>query len=444
VIRARLRRDDGFALILTVIVLLVGLLLSTALIMQAVATHDAVTRDGASKRAIQAARAGADSAAWLMTAMARTTDSGNANTVCAQNAGGTVSYSAATAGWCAPVTRQLSADESVTYRVSAPFTSGPGQTSRDIVSYGTVPAANGASVTRRVRQRITGGSPDLFTDYAVASLDDLTLSNNAQVGTQQISGNARSNGNIILANNADIYGDATPGPGKAVTSSGASTVHGSTTPADTPLVLDPVIPPPLPADNGQIDAYWAANCGGGKCSSTWSNRVLDMKSNDNITITVNTYVLCQLTMENNATLTFQPAIPTQPVRIYIDSPANCGGQTSSITMASNNTTLSAGNSPYPLQFYVVGADTPTSISLSNHVTASWIVYAPRSNVSLVNNITVVGGIAANKISFSNSAEIDTPPNGSGGLQIGGPPTYTRGSFVECTSQQSGSSPSGGC
>jgi hypothetical protein len=379
-----------------------------------------------------------------MTAMAKTTDSGNANTVCAQNAGGTVSYSAATAGWCAPVTRLLSADESVTYRVSAPFTSGPGETSRDIVSYGTVPAANGASVTRRVRQRITGGSPDIFNDYAVASLDDLTLTNNAQVGTQQISGNARSNGNITLNNNADIWGDATPGPGMTVTSNNASTVHGSTSPADTPLVLDPVIPPALPADNGQIDAYFAANCSGGKkCFSTWSNRVLAMNSNESITITGNTFVLCQLQMNNNSTLTFQPAIPTQPVRVYIDSPANCGGQTSSITMASNNTTLSA-NSIYPLQFYVVGADTPTSISLSNHVSASWIVYAPRSTVSLVNNITVSGGIAAKSISFSNSAEIDTPPNGSGGLQIGGPPTYTRGSFVECTSRQSGSTPTGGC
>ncbi len=446
-IRARLSRDDGFAVVMTVVVLLVGLLLSTALVMQAVATQDVVRRDGASKRAIQAARAGSNSAAWLMSALAKTTDSGDPGKVCATNAGGSVSYSGVAAdGWCPPVTQQLGAGESVTYRVSAPFQSAPSQTSRDVVAVGTAPAAYGAGVTRRVRQRITSsGPPDVFSQYAVVSLDDLYLSNSAQIATQQVGGNARSNGNIVMSNSAEIWGDGTPGPGKTVTTSNSATVHGSTTPAPTPISLPTPVPPALPADNGNIDAYFAANCAWGKpgCSfSTWSNRVLNVTMSDSITLTGNTFVLCQLQMSNSGKLVFKPAIATQPVRIYIDKPSSCGGITDSLLL-SNNTDLST-TSTYPLQIYIVGATSPTRVMLSNASSAAWTVYAPQSTVSLSNSVKVVGGIAAKSIQFSNSAEVDTPPAGSGGLQIGGPSTYARGDFVECTSTAPSSDPAGGC
>ena len=62
-------------------------------------------------------------------------------------------------------------------------------------------------------------------------------------------GDIQSNGNIALSGGATVYGDATPGPGMAVTGK-VGNVKGSTAPAITPLVVDPYVYAPTVPSSG--------------------------------------------------------------------------------------------------------------------------------------------------------------------------------------------------
>src|SRR5262245_4312455 len=65
----------------------------------------------------------------------------------------------------------------------------------------------------------------------------------------QSDGDIQSNGNISLSGAAAVYGDATPGPGKAVTGKVAN-VHGSTAPASKPIVANPYVYAPTVPSSG--------------------------------------------------------------------------------------------------------------------------------------------------------------------------------------------------
>lgn len=84
---------------------------------------------------------------------------------------------------------------------------------------------------------------------AVAPYDPINLTNGIlHDGTN---GDAASNADVLLNNDASIFGDAVPGPGHVVRFANSTYVHGSTTAAEQPFLFEPIAAPSVPS-SGQM------------------------------------------------------------------------------------------------------------------------------------------------------------------------------------------------
>ena len=185
--------------------------------------------------------------------------------------------------------------------------------------------------------------------------------------------------------------------------------------------------------------------------STWnpSTRVLKLLNSSILTLSGNTYSFCYLEINNLAQLVIAPRLPTQPpVRIYIDSPENCPG----VANAGKDPAPESGDSAEPERFLEAlfrssslgSTQTPTSIEFFNNISlVNGVVYAPRSTVDLRNSTSIIGAVAAQTVSFSNSAKVTWDPTADLSLD-NLLPLFKRGSWTECTSKQPGSTPDSGC
>jgi hypothetical protein len=442
--RHALHGEDGFALVTVMLVLLVGMIFSTAVLAQAIKSEQGTRRDADSRGALQAAQAGLQRALWQATALSEVTaDPASAclSDGAANLEAGPPTQTAGGVGWCPPVTEEIGAGQTVTYMASADIDPAASKITRDLVATGS---ADGA--VRRVRERVSGFDiANLFGDYAVVSLQDLTLANSAEIGDPQLAGNARSNGDISLTGGARICGDATPGPGHATTTKNGSSICAgySTTPAPEPIELPD---PQLPAGNDNANI-----CANGSCPTNgWVNwnapaRTLTLNNNPSVTVRGNVFVLCRVALDNSSRLTFDPIDPNKPVRIYLDSPANCGGQTVPLQF-SNNPTLSTTSAAFPaVQFYVLGGPTATTVSIDNrNETLPAQIYAPRSTVRIANNAFLTGGVAAGQVTMTGNVDVRASSNPAR-LQLGTGVEFTRGPFTECTPQPAtGATLSEGC
>jgi hypothetical protein len=444
VTRPPLQADDGFALVTVMLVLFVGMVFSTAILAQAIKSEQGTRRDADSRGALQAAQAGLQRALWQMTALSEVT--ANPSSACVSGDGtdlqaGPTTRTAGGVGWCPPITEQLGAGQTVTYAASADVDPAASRITRDLVATGSA-----SGEVRRVRERVSGFDiANLFGDYAVVSLQTLTLANSAEIGDPQLAGNARSNGDITLTGGARICGSATPGPGHAVsTTNGSSICAGySTAPAPEPIVLpDPQLP--TANDNANI-------CANGSCPTNgWVNwnpgaRTLGLNNNPSITVRGNVFVLCRFTIDNSSRLTFDPIDPSRPVRVYFDSPEHCGGQTSPLEFR-NNPTISTTSAAFPqVQFYVLGGSTATTVTIDNrNITLPAEIYAPRSTVAIANNAFITGGVAADRVTMTGNVDVRAASNPSR-LELGTGVQFTRGPFTECTPQaQADATLSEGC
>lgn len=433
---ARLRGEEGFTVVAAMIVVLIGLLFTTAAIGQALSTESSVRRDGSSKRALQAAKAGVEAGSYWMTALSDRLGAAKNSYVCpvVDPATGAITLQTRSApsvggpSWCPRIQQRIGSGETTNYWVSADLQPTKRMTDeRDVVATGV--SADGA---RRVKTRWSMFDiRQLFWDYTVFSDRDLNLSNQADVGSPTITGNAGSNGNIYLNNPGNVvYGDATPGPGKSVVISGG-TVSGAKTPATEPLNL-PAVDPTVAAVNDNA-LICTPTCPAGV---TFANQDLVI-SGDNVTITGNTFLVCSLSMtgQGNPTITFQPLDANRPVRIFIKDQTQCGGtRPANVLTVGQKPLITVASSLYPsLQLFVAGDPSrPTSIDIgNNNPTLPITLYAPTSNVSIANNGTISGGIAARSVTMTNSTQI-VFPSGGGSLDLEIPPEIEPGDFVECT------------
>lgn len=425
----RLRSEDGFTVVMAMFVLLIGLLFATAAIGQAISTESSVRRDGASKRALQAARAGVETGRYRMTALAEGSIAADGSPRCPQvdtagnvtfvapsiNAGGTL--------WCPPVTEQVGAGETSTTWVSTDMQPELNMSdARDIVSRGV--ASDGR---RRVRTSwMVFDIRRLFLDYTVFSKETLTLANQGDIGSPNVQGNARSNGDIRLDSpQTRIYGNATTGPGRAVYEVGQ--VVGVASAATEPLEL-----PPIDASEALAVNDNAALCGG-TCPAD-----LRFNLSETRTIVGNTYYVCSLSFsgQSNPTITFAPSDPARPIRIFIAPPESCGGIGGTLFDVDTKPTIVIASTAYPsLQVFLAGSSsiaTDARINNNNSSPALPItLYAPFSSVSVENNSTVDGGIAAQQVTMSNSSQI-VQYSQPATLDLEIPPEITGGEFVECT------------
>jgi len=450
----KIARDErGLAVPIALAILFMVAALATISVKEAVVSQSQSYRDRNVKRALQAAAAGLETAVYDANLM----QPGSLECVIhSVTTGQLVTVSAQADNWCAPQSEDLGDNVSYTMRVSSALplsVNGQALLARKVVSTG---ASNG--IKRRVSQRITAatGAPVFAGGYAGVSLSAVDIGNSVIV----TGGGLGSNGNITLKNFAQVCGLTTPGPGKSLNiQNNAHVCSGySTAAATTNFNMQPVDQGNAATvnDNDRIgnppSSTSADPCS--SCSSiTWSpsSRVLRLANNATLTLGGNVYSFCRLDLSNTAQLKIATRLPGTAVRIYIDSPENCGGGSGigSVSVANNSSIVNLNTDPTTLQLYVVGSPTvATSVDFSNGVTLPtdllMAIYAPFSTVTLRNNVGLTGAIAARSLVMQNNATL-TYSNRIGDITTGSPiRLYRPEEYVECSNDQPAAAYDSGC
>lgn len=427
--------------------------LATVASRAAITSQHQSQRDTNAKRAIQAALSGLNTATYRTNLL----QPGGVQCVVKDATTGTLGLaSVLTDSWCAPQTETLSDGASFSVRVSTAtaVTGAGGQNllERKVVSTGT----SSGVIRRTVTVMRAAVAPTSFPlDYALVSKNSFAITNSALV-----TGSVASNGDISITNNATVCGNATPGPGKSVSISNNANVctPSSTSPASVPFNFPPVDQGSAATvnDNERITRAKSGSgsprdtCSG--CSNvSWdaTTRVLQVANNSSLTLTGDVYSFCRLTVSNNATLRIAPR--TTPLKIYIDSPEDCGGGTGMGDVALINSGLiqNLNTSPATLQLYVAGSTSVnTTVTIGNSGSSgagtTLLVYAPNSAVTLENNVFVTGTVISKSITFGNNAEIVYDASVKDLSSGSTTPIYTQETYKECASEPTGSAPDSGC
>jgi hypothetical protein len=450
----RFRSEQGIALPVALLMLLIVGLVAAAVALTAVAGSSQSSRDRGVKRAVAAADAGISAALYRLNKLAPLPLS-----CVALGPGGLGLEAIPAGGWCDPQTENLGDGASYSYRVSAGVNvtvNGQDLLQRKIVATGCVlPGvtaedclARGGVKRRALTVAASATGRSLFGDYAVISLSDLNLPNSSIIG-----GSAGSNGNIALTNSSEICGNVTYGASGQFTTANTSHqcpgyVNG---PAAQPFVLNPVDPGDSATvnDNLRIGALDPLS---GAVQTIWdvARRVLVLRNDAVLTLTGDVYSFCYLELSNSAQLLVAPRDSSRPpLKIFIEDPANCPGviDAGSVRVRNNSSIQNLNSDPITLQIMAVGnPQRATSIEFSNSFSSEvpMVVYAPHSTVSFQNNQNVVGAVAAQTVEMTNSARVRYH-QAVGGITVDGLETlYRRQSWVECPVQVSGPVPDAGC
>ena len=445
----RLRSDRGFAVPTVLVSMVAAFGLASAAVVASVSSQEGSVRDQNTKSALAAADAGVSNAMLRYNRLSTT----GAGDTCAP-IGGTAANAD---GWC-PIQAAGTID-----RGSYAYWVRPTETELQVVSTGTVDG-----VTRRVevvaqsaQSPPQGTQP--FADFSVIGLDFLSQESNAR-----ITANAATNGDITLDSNAELTCE--PGGGAQV-GDGRDVIEGSNAHLNCGTLLEGSLSlPPVNQgdvatvnDNDRITLAKAGQPGGDTISGNansvgWNagSRTLSLSSNVSLTLGGANYSLCRLTLTSNSNLF---VVGGQAVRIYFDSPEECGltSGAQQLSMDSNTTLEATGSDPSDLALLFVGSESiPTSIQLASNTQAngpceqSFVVYAPRTDVTLASNAHICGAIAGKSITAASNATMTTSglasefelPNTETQYFLG----YEPGTFVECSAAPPAptSAPDEGC
>jgi hypothetical protein len=400
-----LRRQDGIALPVAVISMMLVLGLAGVVLTQSIATGDSADREQRSKRALQAADAGLDVATFRADKVATTTNP------CPIIGGtGFASYlTIAGEQWCPEVQEDLGDGKSYSYWVSAPAANGD----RTVVASGTA-----EGVTRRVAVVIQKLDQPIVDGYGVSSDSDINMKSSSEIGefdSPRTRTDVRANGDINMEGSSKVCGNATPGPGQSVNQSGGSTQlcpGYSTAPAPAPITFPEVddTAASLVNDNARICKPALDPCSplGDVSPNVWdnANRNLSIGGSATLTLRGSVYYLCSLTMNSSSRLILDPPTTTKPVLIYI---GDCVTQPSKVIFINSSAKVeSAPGKTVPVQFLVKGSDTEsTSVEWhsSSTAVAPTLIYAPKSSVLLDSSSKINGAVVGKDVTLESSAQV---------------------------------------
>ena len=163
------------------------------------------------------------------------------------------------------------------------------------------------------------------------------------------------------------------------------------------------------------------------------------------------YSFCRLDLDNTAQLKIAARELGTAVRIYMDSPENCGGGNGmgSVSVRNDSQIVNMNTIPTTFQLYVVGSPTiATSVDLANGVTLQtdlvMAIYAPYSTVTMRNNTRLIGAIAARSLVLQNDATL-TYSDRIADITTGSPlRLYRSAEYRECASEQVTAAIDSGC
>ena len=438
----KLRREDGFAVPTAILTLLAATSVVTVGVVSSISVQSGTTRDQNTKSALPQAEAGVNQAMLHFNRIQASANPCSPVTVAGPGAG----------GWCGPVTGGFD-DGSFSY-YARPLTGGE----LEVISTGTY---NG--VTRRVHANASSSSGTRpFLEASVLSQDGIHLDSNAEVRS-----NVATNGNIELDSNSKICGNASVGIGKALTKTSNAqhfedpncTIAGGA--GEDELDLPSVNQGDAATVNDNARFFSQDLVSGNKGDACWNGmrasgspglcgaRHLDIGHNTAVTLGGAKYSFCKLTMGSNSSLYVQAGAA---LVIYFDSPEACGypSGTAQLQMNSNTRITPTPGTPASIALLFVGSSSRETIVNFNSNTAAnescvsnFILYAPRSDVTLNSNSTYCGALGAKELELDSNARVLQHGDASSYQLPNTPPHYELTRFVECTSSAT-ASPSTGC
>jgi hypothetical protein len=479
-LRVGLASESGFALPATMLFIFAVLGLAGAAVLSSIASQHGTVRDQKLKTTIAAADAGSQTAIFrqnrgdslLSTAQPCVSGGGSALTAVAKSAD----------GWCPAVTGSVGG-ASWSYRVLPPAAIGGSVEVKQIqiVSTGTY-----SGVSRRIAvtaQEQTGNH--LFQGGNFAAVGDLsaTVEGNAIVNGLLSSTAIASNRDVTLrtssADLAQLCANVQHGTGYDLKlTTGAGSVLGN-------QCLNPPFSftntsgtfPMAPVDQGTVSSSnQNANIGGsglyvhvGTTDTVPpdSGRVLKLSGASVLTLQGGNYSLCRLEMSGSSTII---APYKSRVNIFFDSPESCGLTDASdgvtdgkitqmkVTGASSivsvgllplSSNLSSIVDPPDIGFFFLGSDdaaksTAVDIQPTAGLGDQFVVWAPRSAVTIGGNAVYYGAFAGQTLDIKGDAVVNFDPHASN-LSAKTIAIYHATRYVECTGGTSPtSSPNGAC
>ena len=443
-VSARQGDEAGFAVPTVLLALTAAFGLGTATIVASVGAQQGTTRDENSKAALAAAEAGVANAMLRFNRIR--TDAGSTADDCVPVGGTGVGAD----GWCPNEVAGAIDLGGYAYRVKPTAASGSTPAQLTIVSTGEVDG-----VTRRVKTTAdsiaSGFRP--FAEASVIGLDSIHLDSDATVEA-----NVATNGNIGLNANSSLLCDyAQVGVGRGYSPVG-SNVTTTCPPTSGEISLPPVNPGDVLTNNSNARICNLDPVAGTTCANAWNptTRIVDLDSGDSLTLGAAggefNYAFCRIDLGSNSYLHIANGAI---VRIYLLSPdaAPCLNEAEPISLHSNSKIEPTGSDATSLQILVVGSATkPTQITLdSNSLLFScdqaFVVYAPRTALTLRSNTAICGGVAAKSVFINSNTEIQASSTADDfelpGQEVAAHYDEPR-DFAECDTTPTGAPPDSGC
>jgi len=427
---APLRRpssEAGFALPTVLMAMVAAFALAGGAVIASVSSQSGSVRDQNAKAALGAADAGVSNALLRF----NRTPSASGTDICTLIGAGATGAD----GWCTtPVVEDDFDRGGYTYWVR------PTETELEIVSMGTVDG-----VTRRVQVDATsdsglteGNKP--FASASVVGLDSILLNSNATINAD-----VATNGNIGLNANSTVNCDyAGVGVGKGISPNNGGTI--TCPPTEVESSLPPVNPGDVMTNNSNHricneDPMQRQQCG------TWAwdpaTKRLLLNSGGSLTLGAAggefNYAFCKVTLNSNSYIYVASGAK---VRIYFGAPEECGGETQPLVLNSNSKIRSTAGVGGDLAILIVGSESvQTSVNLNSNAILfdcdqSFVLYAPRTNLTINSNTHICGGVGAKSILVNANSTITASstasdfelPNTEEHASTG----YGPEAFVECS------------
>jgi cytoskeletal protein CcmA (bactofilin family) len=422
-LRELLRSESGIAMptVLTVSVIALGL--GSVAAVAAITAQRGSVRDFDTKQGIAAADAGLERALFRQNMVPVT-----ASQPCLVISGSALVRQALVAGesWCPPISGTVG-NATYTYQVK-PAITGNDVTSVEIVSSGT-----SDDITRRIEATANKTGGQVFGDFSVIGKDGIDLDSNAR-----IDGNAGTNESVTMASNSTICGDIQYGPGGGVVDNSSRYPNACPGYGQTTGTLElPNVNQGDVAVNNDNGRFFTQDVRTNPVTWNAATRTLTMDSNSSLTLGGSYYSFCRLVMRSNSQLIVAAGAQ---VRVYFDSPENCGqgSGTVQMDMDSNSRITATGGNPTAAAFLFVGSDTQTTYARFDSNTTvggtcnhEFVVYAPRTHVTMNSNSVFCGAIAGKSVDLDSNARILADARTSS-FVLPGADYHEVTRYVECT------------
>ena len=443
--RARLRADDGIAMIVAMFTLMVVTLLMIVAVAVAVQTAGSARRDTSLKSAQEAAAAGLQVANYRLNMLVPSSSNCVGDGVAAPGSNGT----------CASSSYMLGNGSTYSYYTTPALGSGAVcagsslSSSIEIAQRCITAVGTAAGVTARAQIRVAAFAAEpLFPSPGITGLKAVGLN-----GNPLVEGSVASNVNVNAVGNASMLG-VVLGPAGTFTKNGNVTAP---TPVvlSSPLVLDPVNP-------GTSNQSSLANCparaaaGYPACNDdyritngvsspavspydqsagiSWdpTTRSLRMTGNSSLTLGGGLYNFCSFSAAGNAAISLAPGVSAE---IFIDSPddpgSGCPAGSGTFSLAGKATWTNPSSNPTSLQIYAYGLNDGSNVfTFVGNAAFYGVIYAPQSTVNISGNGSLTGAVSASNVTLNGNAF--NWSSSAGSLQAATLGTYYQTAWTACT------------